>query len=229
MLLTQRRADRVVLHNISWQQFENLLVDLGESRAARFAYDDGTLEIMTPLPEHEYYKEALGDAIKDIAEVLDQDYESLGSTTWKREIKKAGVEPDNCFYFQNEPRIRGKLEYDLNQDPPPDLALEIDVTSKSLSRFSIYARLGVPEIWCYDSGELKIYQLQNEGYYGSRNQFGVSYASSSRTLPALSNNTVLKGDEQSAERERVGEGIGGQEDKGTRGICRNLYVLKIED
>lgn len=164
MLLTQRRADRVVLHNISWQQFENLLVDLGESRAARVAYDDGTLEIMTPLPEHEYYKEALGDAIKDIAEVLDQDYESLGSTTWKREIKKAGVEPDNCFYFQNEPKIRGKLEYDLNQDPPPDLALEIDVTNKSLSRFAIYARLGVPEIWCYDSGELMIYQLQNEGY-----------------------------------------------------------------
>ncbi len=164
MTLTQRRADRVVLHNISWQQFENLLADLGESRAARVAYDDGTLEIMTPLPEHEYYKEVIGDAIKEIAEVLDQDYESLGSTTWKREIKKAGVEPDNCFYFQNEPRIRGKLEFDLSQDPPPDLALEIDVTSKSLSRFSIYARLGVPEIWCYDSGELKIYQLQNEGY-----------------------------------------------------------------
>jgi Uma2 family endonuclease len=164
MLLTQRRADRVVLHNISWQQFENLLVDLGESRAARVAYDDGTLEIMTPFPEHEYYKETLGDAIKEIAEVLDQDYESLGSTTWKREIKKAGVEPDNCFYFQNEPRIRGKLDFDLSQDPPPDLALEIDVTSKSLSRFPIYARLGVPEIWCYDSGELRIYQLQNEGY-----------------------------------------------------------------
>lgn len=164
MLLTQRRADRIVLHNISWQQFENLLVDLGESRAARVAYDDGTLEILTPLPEHEYYKEVIGDSIKEIAEVLDQDYESLGSTTWKREIKKAGVEPDNCFYFQNEPKIRGKLEYDLNQDPPPDLALEIDVTSKSLSRFSIYVRLGVPEIWCYDSGELKIYQLHNEGY-----------------------------------------------------------------
>lgn len=164
MPLTQRRADRVVLHNISWQQFENLLVALGENRAARVAYDDGTLEIMTPLPEHEYYKEAIGDAIKDIAEVLDRDYESLGSTTWKRDIKKAEVEPDNCFYFQNEPRIRGKLEFDLSQDPPPDLALEIDVTSKSLSRFSIYARLGVPEIWCYESGELKIYQLQNEGY-----------------------------------------------------------------
>ena len=164
MLLTQRRADRVLLHNISWQQFENLLVDLGESRGVRVAYDDGTLEIMTPLPEHEYYKETLGISIQDIAEVLDLDYESLGSTTWKREIKKAGVEPDNCFYFQNEPRIRGQLDYDLNQDPPPDLVLEIDLTSKALNRFVIYARLGVPEIWCYDSGELKIYQLQNENY-----------------------------------------------------------------
>lgn len=164
MLLTQRRADRVVLHNISWQQFENLLVDLGESRAARVAYDDGSLEIMTPLPEHEYYKEAIGDAIKEIAEVLDQDYESLGSTTWKQEIQKVGVEPDNCFYFQNETKIRGKLEFDLSQDPPPDLVLEIDITSKSLSRFPIYARLGVPEIWCYNSGELKIYQLQDEEY-----------------------------------------------------------------
>lgn len=159
MLLTKPRANRVILHNISWQQFENLLVELGDSRAARLAYDNGTLEIMTPLLEHEYYKETIGDTIKDIAEVLEKDYESLGATTWKREIKKAGVEPDNCFYFQNEAKIRGKLQFNLEQDPPPDLALEIDVTSKSLSRFPIYARLGVPEIWCYDSGELKIYQI----------------------------------------------------------------------
>lgn len=164
MLLTKPRADRVVMYNISWQQFENLLADLGESRAARVAYDNGTLEIRKPLPEHEYYKETIGISIQDIAEVLEQDYESLGSTTWKREIKKAGVEPDNCFYFQNEPKIRGKLQFNLEQDPPPDLALEIDVTSKSLSRFPIYARLGVPEIWCYDSGELKIYQLEGKEY-----------------------------------------------------------------
>lgn len=169
MLLTKPRADRVVLYNISWQQFESLLADLGESRAARFAYDNGTLEIMTPLPEHEYYKETIGISIQDIAEVLEQDYESLGSTTWKREIKKAGVEPDNCFYFQNEPKIRGKLHFNLEQDPPPDLALEIDLTSKSLSRFAIYARLGVPEIWCYDSGELKIYQLEGKEYIEVQN------------------------------------------------------------
>ncbi|MCC5623903.1 Uma2 family endonuclease [Nostoc sp. CHAB 5715] len=164
MVLTEPRADRVVLYNISWQQFENLLIDLGESRAVRVAYHDGTLEIMTPLPEHEYYKEIIGDIIKDTSEVLELDYECYGSTTWKRELKKAGIESDNCFYFQNEALIRGKLKFDLNQDPPPDLALEIDVTSKSLDRFPIYARLGVPEIWSYDSGEIKIYQLQGEEY-----------------------------------------------------------------
>ena len=164
MSLTMQRADRVVLYNIGWQQFENLLKDLGDKRAARIAYDRGTLEIMTPLPEYEHYKEVISDIVKDLGDLLDLDYESLGSTTWKRESRLAGVEPDNCFYFQNEAAIRGKLQFDLNQDPPPDLVLEIDLTSKSLNRFPIYARLGVPEIWCYDSGELKIYQLQNEEY-----------------------------------------------------------------
>lgn len=127
-----RKADRVVLQNISWQQFENLLKDLGDHRAARLAYDQGTLEIMTPLPEHEYYKEVIGIAVQDIALELELDYESLGSTTWKRESRLAGVEPDNCFYFQNEALIRGKLEFDLTQDPPPDLALEIDLTRACL-------------------------------------------------------------------------------------------------
>lgn len=167
MLLTQHQADRVVIYNISWQQFESILADLGEHRAARIAYYEETLEIMTPLPEHEYYKEILGDAIKDAAQLLELDHECFGSTTWKKELRKVGIEADNCFYFQNEPLIRGRLDIDLNQDPPPDLALEIDITSKSLSRFPIYARLGVPEIWSYDKGELKIYQLQKEEYIES--------------------------------------------------------------
>ncbi|MBF2080027.1 MAG: Uma2 family endonuclease [Synechococcales cyanobacterium T60_A2020_003] len=160
----QRRADRVLLHNISWEQFENLLQDLGNHRAARLAYCDGILEIMTPLPEHEYFKETIGDAIKDMAETLEQDYESYGSTTWRRQVKQAGLEPDNCFYFQNEARIRGKLDFNLDYDPPPDLALEIDITSKSLDRFPIYKRLGVPELWCYDEGQLYIFLLQEDGY-----------------------------------------------------------------
>lgn len=164
MVTTFRRSDRILLHNISWQQFENLLVDLGDHRSARIAYDQGTLEIITPLPEHEYFKETISIAVQDIAEELNLDYESYGSTTWRREIKQAGLEPDNCFYFQNEAVIRGKLTFDLNQDPPPDLALEIDITNKSLDRFPIYARLGVPEFWCYDNGELLIYLLTGDRY-----------------------------------------------------------------
>jgi Uma2 family endonuclease len=165
MVATLHRADRVVLHHISWEQFEKLLEDLGDHRAARIAYDNGTLEIMTPLPEHEHFKEVIGDAIKDIADELELDYESYGSTTWRKRIKMAGVEPDNCFYFQHEAAVRGRLDLNLSQgDPPPDLALEIDITSKSLDRFPIYARLEVPELWCYDEGVLKIYHLQ-EGEY----------------------------------------------------------------
>lgn len=99
MQSTINRADRVLLYNISWQQFENLLKDLGDHRAARIAYDRGTLEILSPLPKHEYFKETISTAVKDMAEILEIDYESYGSTTWRREIKQAGIEPDNCFYF----------------------------------------------------------------------------------------------------------------------------------
>ena len=165
MVATLRQADRVVLHGISWEQFERLLEDLGDHRAARIAYDNGTLEIMTPLPEHEHFKEVIGDAVKDIAEELELDYESYGSTTWRNRVKMAGVEPDNCFYFQHEAAVRGRLDLNLSQgDPPPDLVLEIDMTSKSLDRFPIYARLEVPELWRYDEDELKIYHLQAGEY-----------------------------------------------------------------
>ena len=116
------------------------------------------------LPEYEYFKETIGDAIKDMAETLELDYESYGSTTWRRQAKQVGLEADNCFYFQNEASVRGRLDINLAQDPPPDLALEVDLTNKSLERFPIYARLGVPELWCYDNGKLKVYQLEGEQY-----------------------------------------------------------------
>lgn len=174
MVVTLQRADRVVLRNISWEQFENLLATLGDQRGAHIAYDNGSLEIMTPLPEHEHFKEVFGDAVKDIADELELDYESYGSTTWRKRAKMAGVEPDNCFYFQNKAVVRGRLDVDLAQgDPPPDLALEIDLTSKSLDRFPIYARLDVPEIWCYDQGELKIYHLQSGEYVSAETSLSL--------------------------------------------------------
>ncbi|MBF2048040.1 MAG: Uma2 family endonuclease [Elainella sp. C42_A2020_010] len=154
----------LLLHDVSWSEFEAILAELEEHHSIRIAYDNGWLELMTPLPEHEYFKQSISIAIEDIAEELNLDYESYGSTTWRQRAKQAGLEADNCFYFQNEARIRGKLEIDLDHDPPPDLALEIDITRKSLERFPIYARLGVPELWCYDSGTLRIYLLQQAQY-----------------------------------------------------------------
>ncbi|MGK7928069.1 MAG: Uma2 family endonuclease [Spirulina sp.] len=192
MTLAQKRADRVLLQNFSWQQFENLLLNLGDHRASRIAYDAGTLEIMTPLPEHEYLKQSISIAIEDMAEVLEYDYESYGSTTWRREVQQAGLEPDNCFYFQNEALIRGKIQFDLNEDPPPDLALEIDLTSKSLNRFPIYARLGVPEIWCYEDSSLKIYRLQGESYLEVE-QSHIFPALNIRDLPQIIQSCRLQG------------------------------------
>lgn len=157
-------GQQVLLQDVSWEEFEAILEELGDRRSVRVAYYDQTLEIMTPLLGHEYFKETLGDAIKDIAETLELEYESYGSTTWRRQVKQAGLEADNCFYFQNEASVRGRLDINLAQDPPPDLALEVDLTNKSLERFPIYAGLAIPEIWCYDEGKLEIYHLQGEQY-----------------------------------------------------------------
>jgi len=164
VMLTIPPGKSLVLENISWAGFEKLLTQMGNSRAARVAYSYGMLEIMSPLPRHEIYKEAIADLVKDFAYELNINYACLGSTTWKRQDVQSGIEPDSCFYIQNEPAIRGKIDLDLTQDPPPDLALEIDITSKSLNRMPIYARLGVPEVWRYDDGDLKIYHLQGQSY-----------------------------------------------------------------
>lgn len=154
----------VLLRDVTWEEFEAILQELGDRRSARIAYCDGILEIITPLPEHKYFEQAISIAIEDMAETLELDYESYGSTTWRRQAKQAGLEADNCFYFHNEASVRVRIDINLAIDPPPDLALEIDVTSKSLERLTIYARLGIPELWCYDAGMLTIYHLQNGQY-----------------------------------------------------------------
>lgn len=181
----------VVLENVSWQTFEKLLIELAECSSLQLVYDRGTLEIMAPLPEHEYFKEAIGDLVKDLADELDIDYETLGSTTWKRQDLLAGVEADNCFYIQNESAIRGKLDFDLTQDPPPDLALEIDLTSKSLDRLPIYARLRVPEIWRYDKGQIRIYQLQNETSVETNNSLAFPNFPIQEIVPFIQGNRSL--------------------------------------
>lgn len=165
MVTTSTLAEqRTVLHNISWQTFETLLQETGEDRGSRFAYDCGTLEIMTPLFEHENPKSNLGNFIIALAEELNLEIKSAGSTTLKRRIINCGIEPDNCYYIQNELAVRGRKSLDLEIDPPPDLAIEIDITSSSINKFGIYSALGVAELWKYNGRVLKFYQLIERRY-----------------------------------------------------------------
>ncbi|MBW4423514.1 MAG: Uma2 family endonuclease [Nostoc desertorum CM1-VF14] len=155
---------RTLLHNISWETFEALLRDTGEDRGSRFAYDCGVLEIMTPLFEHENPKIQFDRLIFALAVELKTKIRSAGSTTLKRKPITKGIEPDTCYYIQNEPLIRGKQELDLTTDPAPDLAVEIDITSSSVNKLNIYAALGVAELWRYDGEVLKFYQLVESQY-----------------------------------------------------------------
>lgn len=154
-----------VLHEIDWQQFESILQDLGDKRTSRIAYLNGVLEIVMPLPEHEKIKVLLGDFVKALLETMEIDFEGFGSTTFKRVDKLAGLEPDDCFYIQNNVAMRGIRKLDMTIDPPPDLAIEVDVTSKT--KFDVYRVLGVPELWLYDE-ILKIYILCDGDYVESQ-------------------------------------------------------------
>ena len=156
--------DRFLLENIRWQTYLMLLKDL-ENHPVRLTYDHGRLEIMAPAYRHESFAFLLGQLVAVLAEELQISCIAAGSTTFKREDLARGLEPDHCFYFKNYPLIVGKSELDLSVDPPPDLSIEVDITRSVLNRMSIYASLGVPEIWrCRESG-LEVYLLKESGEY----------------------------------------------------------------
>jgi Uma2 family endonuclease len=156
--------ERTFLQGISWSLYENLLAEIGDNGKARLSYYQGNLEFMTPLPVHENYNRQIERAIVVVAEEVEQNYNLFGSMTIKRPDLAAGKEPDSCYYFANEPAVRGKTKLDFTQDPPPDLAVEIDITSSSLNQLALYATLGVGEVWRYDGVELIFYQLQSGKY-----------------------------------------------------------------
>jgi Uma2 family endonuclease len=155
----------VVLDGVSWDEFEAILEDLGEHRSSRMAYDRGTLEIMTPLPEHEVNKVYLSNFVEILLEELDIEFCPLGSTTFKNQTMFKGIEPDSCFYIQNEVKVRGKNKLDLTVDPPPDLAIEIDLTNRTHPE--IYQALGVSELWRYERDKLQILLLVDGSYIES--------------------------------------------------------------
>ncbi|WP_019501014.1 Uma2 family endonuclease [Pseudanabaena sp. PCC 6802] len=155
-------GQRIQLQEVNWQEFEAILDELGDKRACRIAYSDGVLEIRMPLPKHEKAKVLIGDMVKILLEELDIDNECFGSSTFKRRDMAKGIEPDDCFYIKNAAQMIGKDRLDLTVDPPPDLAIEVDVTSKT--GLDAYQALGVPELWRLEDGQLRISLLQNGQY-----------------------------------------------------------------
>lgn len=157
-------GSQISIHNLSWQDFETILTNLGEKRSTRLAYYRGTLEIMSPLAIHERPHRIIAYIVTAILEAQGRDWDDFGSTTFKRpEI--AGVEPDTCFYIQNASRVQGCTNMDLAIYPPPDLAIESDVTSKTT--LDAYTALRVPEVWIYSNQQLIIHILEDGGYVQS--------------------------------------------------------------
>lgn len=163
------RESRTVLTGVSWQTFKALLAEIGEDRTCRIAYDRGVLEIRMPLQAHEEPVALIEDFITAVADELDIEVRQLGSLTLERSDLTRMVEPDTCFYIQNESLVRGKAEIDLNIDPPPDLVVESDYTRSSLNKLEIYASLGVPELWRYRRSTLQVYHIF-AGKYEQKNR-----------------------------------------------------------
>jgi Uma2 family endonuclease len=160
-------ATGLLLDNVDWGTYTRFLHLFAERPGYRLTYDRGVLEIMSPLLKHDHVGRFLGRLVVTLTEELGLPVLSGGSTTFRRRKKKRGLEPDECFWIANESRIRDKDRIDLRVDPPPDLAIEVDVTRSSLNRMSIYATLGVPEVWRFDGTTLTFNVLQANGRYAT--------------------------------------------------------------
>lgn len=155
--------NRLRLSGISWDQY----CQIGEAlrdRPVHMTYDRGELEIMTTSARHESHKKLLARLLEALTEELNVEICSLGNMTHQREDLERGLEADECWYIQNERAVRGKMEIDLSVDPPPDLALEVEISRRVLDRIAIYAVLGVRELWRYDGSRLRVQVLKGDRY-----------------------------------------------------------------
>ncbi len=164
VLETCQTEERFLLNGISWATYEALLADL-EHGGTRLTYDQGRLELMSPSGHHEWFAEIIGQMIGTMTLELDIPIRTTGSWTLKLELTRRGVEADKSYYVANEPRVRGRRDLTLQRDPPPDLAVEVEISRPWIDKAPIYADLGVPEIWHYDGGRLRVELLQQDGTY----------------------------------------------------------------
>ena len=159
-------GNAIAIAPVSWEEFEAILAELGEQRSSRIVYYQGTLKIMAPMPAHERPHRLIGKIVEILLDAEERDWEDFGSTPFRRKQQQAGLEPDTCFYIQNAANVRDCMQpMDLDRDPPPDLAIEADVTSPTT--LAVYQALQIPEVWVYKQGRLAIHVLQAGQYVQS--------------------------------------------------------------
>jgi Uma2 family endonuclease len=177
---------RVVLHAISWRQYETVLQAFPEQAGLRVWYIDGRLTLLSPSHRHDRSEKALGLLVIALANACGIEWEPAGHTTYRMEGLGSGVEGDETFYFRaNAERMRGAQDVDLTTQPPPDLAIEVEVTHPADDAIAVWGRIGVPEVWRLNTKRAAL-------TFGLRQDDG-SYAPSPRSaaFPELEPNDVL--------------------------------------
>ena len=172
----------LLIHGFAWDEYELLLVHLANSPHLRLSYDSGSLRVLSISSAHDQYATAIEGLIVTFCDESEITLEGLGRTTWRNEALAKGVEADACYYVQNAQRIIGKRKIDLPTDPPPDLVIEVDLSSDARHKFPIYAALGVAEIWRYDGETVQFYLLRSGDYVE---------AGTSEVLPGLSRDLLI--------------------------------------
>jgi Uma2 family endonuclease len=167
-IVAQMPADAVVSFNgVTWDEYEELLEQVGEGKGLRVSFDEGVLEVMTLSPKHENYAEFIKRLVGVLSLRLQIDIVFFGSMTMRKQEKQKGNEPDACFYVQSAPLIGARVDLDFSVDPPPDVAVEVDVHHDTRKKLRIYAGLGVPEVWRFDGRTVRIFILEGNGYVES--------------------------------------------------------------
>ncbi len=160
----------VVFEDVTWEEYEAQLRIVG-NRHIRVNYDDGRMEIMSPLKRHGNHGYLLGRMVDTLTDELDIQVFPADPVTLKRPDLGKGVEPDKLYFFrENAARVLGPREFDFTVDPPPDLIIEVDESSSSVPRMPIFSALGIREVWRIRGGVLYFLHRQPDGTYQARDR-----------------------------------------------------------
>ncbi len=168
-------GSEISFHNVAWEEYEELLEQVGEASGLRISYNDGTLKVMSLSVKHEIYVRFIEHLIGAIRLRLRLNIISVGSATMRKYKKTKGNEPDAGFYIQTADLIGDPFALDFAVDPPPDVVVEVDVHHRSAENDPIYAALGVPEIWRFDERILTILHLQEDEYVKAKTSLALPF------------------------------------------------------